>query len=135
MTMERYARIGDGGLVQQIVEVPDGFTIGQVVPQEIVKNMVLIPDGMVAMQNDLYLDGRFVAGPQHLSEIQVRRNFLFGQAVWKRDRHRDELDMNQSTSLTEQQYQELLQYLQDLRTIPQRFSNIGEVQWPVDPTA
>lgn len=38
---------------------------------------------------------------------------------WIRDRHRDELDLGRSTTLSDQQFSELLEYLQALRDWPQ----------------
>ncbi|MBC3420525.1 hypothetical protein HU748_08065 [Pseudomonas sp. RW3S2] len=39
--------------------------------------------------------------------------------LWLRERHRDEQDLQRSTTLTQEQFTELLNYLQALRDWPQ----------------
>lgn len=47
------------------------------------------------------------------------RDSVLAQAVWLRDRHRDQLEIGGSTTLTAEQFQELLVYMQSLRDWPQ----------------
>lgn len=47
------------------------------------------------------------------------RDTELSQVTWLRDRHRDELELGRSTTLTAEQYVELLEYMQQLRDWPQ----------------
>lgn len=61
------------------------------------------------------------------------RDSELGEVVWLRDRHRDQLDFGSPTTLTTEQFNELLGYMQALRDWPQSegFPVIG--QRPVIP--
>ncbi|RXU70115.1 hypothetical protein CW358_02535 [Pseudomonas protegens] len=53
---------------------------------------------------------------------QVERAWRYGEierAKWLRERHRDEQDLGVSTTLTAEQFSELLGYLKALRDWPQ----------------
>ncbi|GGU68706.1 hypothetical protein GCM10009504_27370 [Pseudomonas laurentiana] len=47
------------------------------------------------------------------------RDTALAAVVWLRDRHRDQQDLGGSTTLTAEQFQELLLYMQALRDWPQ----------------
>lgn len=47
------------------------------------------------------------------------RNAEIASVSWLRDRHRDELDLNKATSLSGDQFAELLTYMQALRDWPE----------------
>lgn len=52
-------------------------------------------------------------------EAKVWRDQAFDRVVWLRDRHRDEVELMKTTTLSDTEYQELLVYLQALRKWPQ----------------
>src|SRR5471030_315778 len=56
---------------------------------------------------------------QLLQEAKAWRDKEFDRVVWLRDRHRDELELMKSTTLSDADYQALLVYLQALRKWPQ----------------
>ncbi|MDT9677435.1 phage tail protein [Pseudomonas sp. JV414] len=54
-----------------------------------------------------------------LQEAKTWRDQAFDRVVWLRDRHRDEVELMKTTTLSDNEYQELLVYLQALRKWPQ----------------
>ncbi|EJM65579.1 Caudovirales tail fiber assembly protein [Pseudomonas sp. GM50] len=52
-------------------------------------------------------------------EAKAWRDQAFDRVVWLRDRHRDEVELMKTTTLSDSEYQELLVYLQALRKWPQ----------------
>lgn len=61
--------------------------------------------------------------PVSLAELEARerewRDAAVTAVLWLRERHRDEQDLQRSTTLTQDQFTELLTYLQQLRDWPQ----------------
>ncbi|WP_256671295.1 phage tail assembly chaperone [Pseudomonas sp. EMN2] len=62
------------------------------------------------------------------------RDVELTNAVWLRDRHRDQVEIGGSTTLTAEQFQELLVYMQALRDWPQCEAFPDSAQRPVAPT-
>ena len=61
-----------------------------------------------------------VLTPEEVAALErAWRDSVLAQAVWLRDRHRDQLEIGGSTTLTAEQFQELLVYMQALRDWPQ----------------
>ncbi|MFK3645154.1 phage tail assembly chaperone [Pseudomonas protegens] len=56
--------------------------------------------------------------PMEVKERQWRDNAL-SSVMWLRERHRDQLEIEAPTTLTGEQFQELLVYMQSLRDWPQ----------------
>lgn len=107
----------------------------------------LIQEGVVLETTDADPEGRYHAGLKWQScAAQVQPGWLFEDGVfaekiealedrtaterlwrdgeliaqqWLRDRHRDELDLGRSPTLSNEQFVELLAYLQKLRDWPQ----------------
>lgn len=67
-------------------------------------------------------------------KIRKKRSELFKETEWIKFRHRDQKEANIQTTLTEEQYQEWLDYWQALRDLPNNFQNPEEVVWPDKPT-
>ncbi|WP_443693039.1 hypothetical protein ACRZ5O_06765 [Pseudomonas protegens] len=64
----------------------------------------------------------YVAPPQVDDQSQQARTWRDGEierVKWLRERHRDELDRNRSTTLSGEQFVQLLDYIQALRDWPQ----------------
>lgn len=58
--------------------------------------------------------------PEEIATVErAWRDSQIRQVQWLRDRHRDQLDMNQAPTLTTAQFSELLAYIRDLRDWPQ----------------
>ncbi|MEN5236595.1 MULTISPECIES: phage tail assembly chaperone [Pseudomonas] len=53
--------------------------------------------------------------------------------IWLRDRHRDQLELGAATTLTPEQFAELLEYMQQLRDWPQSVAFPDSAQRPVAP--
>ena len=61
-----------------------------------------------------------VLTPEEVAALErAWRDSVLAQAVWLRDRHRDQLEIGGSTTLTAEQFQGLLVYMQALRDWPQ----------------
>ncbi|MBX9408270.1 phage tail assembly chaperone [Pseudomonas baetica] len=56
---------------------------------------------------------------QTSTEAKAWRDKEFDRFVWLRDRHRDEVELMKTTTLSDAEYQTLLTYLQALRKWPQ----------------
>jgi len=56
---------------------------------------------------------------REMAAERVWRNAEIARVSWLRDRHRDELDLNKATSLSGDQFAELLTYMQALRDWPE----------------
>lgn len=61
------------------------------------------------------------------------RDAEFERVKWLRERHRDETEVAQKNTLTEDQYSELLAYIQELRDWPQSESFPNTEHRPVAP--
>lgn len=62
------------------------------------------------------------------------RDTELASIVWLRDRHRDQLELGVETTLTADQFEELLTYMQTLRDWPQSEAFPDTSQRPVAPT-
>ncbi|QXH57432.1 MULTISPECIES: phage tail assembly chaperone [Pseudomonas] len=61
------------------------------------------------------------------------RDAAVNDVLWLRERHRDELDMQRSTTLTGERFTELLAYLQALRDWPQSEAFPDRASRPLEP--
>lgn len=61
---------------------------------------------------------------------QVRDQKLY-ETDWMVLRNRDQIDAGITTSLTNDQFQKLLVYRQELRDITKKYTNIDDVFWPL----
>lgn len=85
-----------------------------------------------------YLNGVFepvelVEVPDLASAERAWRDAELAGIVWLRDRHRDQLELSVDTSLTAEQFTELLTYMQALRDWPQSEAFPDSAQRPVAP--
>lgn len=73
-----------------------------------------------------------------LEQVKVRerswRDTEVASAAWIRERHRDEQELGIATTLSPEQFAELLGYIQQLRDWPQSESFPQEPQRPVPPS-
>lgn len=73
-----------------------------------------------------------------LERLRAQRDYKIANMLWVRERHADELMLGKTTTLTEQQYLEVLAYIQALRDLPAQegapFDGGGdETPWPTKP--
>ncbi|QXH45764.1 phage tail assembly chaperone [Pseudomonas xanthosomatis] len=61
----------------------------------------------------------FVSPQQRADEERGWRNTQFTGLIWLRDRHRDQLEIGATTTLSSEQFAELLVHMQALRDWPQ----------------
>ena len=66
--------------------------------------------------------------------IDDYRKGLLYETDWLIWRHSDEKELGGATSLTPEQYQELLTYRQNLRNITLIYNNLDDVIWPQKPS-
>lgn len=101
-----------------------------------------IPDGAVAIDEETWLrltqetdgtwsmqpDGNLIKKPhppvlpdheRAMIEERAWRNNMLDSVKWLRERHRDQMDLQQATTLSPEQFAELLAYMQHLRDWPQ----------------
>lgn len=73
-------------------------------------------------------------GADELIEVaRVWRDSEISKVVWIRDRHRDELELGATTSITAEQHIELLGFIQQLRDWPQGDEFPDESSRPIVP--
>lgn len=73
--------------------------------------------------------------PAELAENERRwRDSMLNPLVWLRDRHRDQLEIGAATTLTPEQFAELLEYMQQLRDWPQSEAFPDSAQRPMAPS-
>lgn len=95
-----------------------------------------IPDGLTAISE---VEALLLASPPpsitqlHAME-RIWRDDALSDVRWLRERHRDEQDMQLATTLTGEQFAELLAYLQALRDWPQSEVFPDREQRPVAPS-
>lgn len=80
----------------------------------------------------------FIVDPEQLKLRAIElertwRNSEIGRVTWLRDRHRDEVDLGHSTSITAEMFSELLAYIQTLRDWPENQNFPDAVSRPVAP--
>ncbi len=71
---------------------------------------------------------------EDLAEVERRwRDHALSTLVWLRDRHRDQLEIGAATTLTPEQFTELLEHMQQLRDWPQSEAFPDSSARPVPP--
>ena len=87
----------------------------------------------VVRPGDIYEDGEFSkpAPPAPTAEeIRATRDAKLTATSWIIERHREEQETG-TTTLTAQEYADLLAYRQALRDVPQQAGFPGDIDWPV----
>lgn len=78
----------------------------------------------------------YVPMPSAGADVDVERSWRDAELVsvmWLRERHRDQLEIARETTLSAEQFTELLEYMQDLRDWPQSPSFPDIEQRPPSP--
>lgn len=66
--------------------------------------------------------------------IREARQTIFNNTKWIQERHKDQIEREVETSLTEEKYQEWLDYWQELRDLPETYEHPQDVIWPTPPS-
>jgi len=66
-------------------------------------------------------------------DIKNERDFRLSTTDWLVTRHNEEKLLGVSTTLTESQFTQLLNYRQALRNITTQYTVLADVVWPVNP--
>jgi len=74
-----------------------------------------------------------ISPEQAASDERAWRDAALAKQIWLRDRHRDQIELGMSTTLTSAQFNELLTYMQALRDWPQSEAFPGAEQRPTPP--
>lgn len=67
------------------------------------------------------------------ARMRAERNRRIKAVEWLKQRHSDELALNLTTTLTAEQYQALIEYIQALREVPQVTQDPFNPTWPEKP--
>jgi len=71
--------------------------------------------------------------PENTSVDRNTRDRKLDECQWMVNRHRDQVEMSVSTSLTAQEYADLLAFRQALRDVPGRMEDSRDWTWPTEP--
>lgn len=67
------------------------------------------------------------------AQVRAERDRLLEGSMWMVQRHQSEKQLGRPTTLTDEEFQALLQYQQDLRDVPQQMGFPFDVEWPAMP--
>lgn len=67
-------------------------------------------------------------------QVRAERDRLLDDSMWMLQRHQSEKQLGRPTTLSEEEFLELLQYQQDLRDVPQQEGFPDAVVWPEKPS-
>ncbi|MHA3117238.1 hypothetical protein E0H86_07080 [Acinetobacter sp. ANC 4635] len=66
-------------------------------------------------------------------QVRVKRDALLIDSQWLVQRHRDQIEVSEPTTLTTDQYKALLTYRQALRDVPTQIGFPDNIVWPSYP--
>lgn len=66
-------------------------------------------------------------------QVRVNRDALLTNSQWLIQRHRDQIEVSEPTTLTTDQYKALLKYRQDLRDVPTQTGFPDDIIFPKYP--
>lgn len=126
--MKTFARI-EGGVVAELLSVPE------LPPFH--RSLLWVEAAEGVSLGWAYTAGRFEAtspdADQGAVSERVWRDIELNSMVWLRDRHRDQQELGVETPLTDEQFTELLAYMQALRDWPQSDAFPDSSARPVPP--
>lgn len=68
---------------------------------------------------------------QLIAALRAERDQRLEPLLWLRDRHRDEIELDVDTTLSAEQFANVLRDIQALRDVPQQPGFPDEIAWPV----
>lgn len=123
----QYIRTTESGEVVEAVKTVDGDGLTSLH----FVGFAELPDEPAVYAGDVVVDGVVtVIGPAHKKAVRDLRDTLLNAVLWKRDRHRDELELGQNTTLTQEQFHDLLVHIQALRDVTKQTTTIDALKWP-----
>jgi hypothetical protein len=93
----------------------------------------LLPEGCIAIFDAEADSIRNSVNPvQKAADVRTKRDSMLNSTDWIMSRHRDELQFNKTTTLTEDQIVEVGAFREDLRNITAA-PNFPDIDWPITP--
>ena len=71
-----------------------------------------------------------LSAEQKAEEIRAKRDGLIEDIIWRVERYQTQLELGITTTDSEEQYREVLQYIEDLRQVPEQASFPDFIGWP-----
>ena len=72
-----------------------------------------------------------LSAEEKAQEIRDRRDSLIEQVMWRVERYQTQQALGVDTTDTEEQYRSVLQYIEELRNVPEQTGFPDSVDWPV----
>jgi len=115
-----------------------------ILPEEVTHLTVIDWNGATPNVGEIFKDGTFMSTwtavpiERRTSTLRTKRDSLLPPMDSLVTRHRDQIDASQATTLTTEQYQELLTYRQALRDFPENVDlnvdSFDDIVWPTPPS-
>ena len=80
-----------------------------------------------------YSDEPLIPVPDLAAQARIKRDQLVDDTQWLVQRHRDQIEVTEPTTLTADQYKGLLAYRQALRDVPAQTGFPDNIVWPSYP--
>lgn len=139
---EDYTRKSEVQLMQEgLIELPQGYKIDNdklvemAYDEKIIAGIEQLPNGMkivgdkiLPMTEEERL--QTMTDEEKATYHRQQRDILLNAEVWKLQRHEQEKLLGINTTLTEKEYIKLLQYIQELRELPQQDGFPNTVVYP-----
>lgn len=142
---EDYTRKSEVQLIQEgLIELPQGYKIEEdklvemTFDEKIIAGIDPLPNGMKIVDNKIIPMTEeerleIMTEEEKASHHRQKRDTLLNAELWKLQRHEQEKALNLPTTLTDEQYTALLQYIQELRKLPQQSNFPNTVVYPEKP--
>lgn len=139
---EDYTRKSDVELMQEnLIPIPQGYKIEEnklvemTFDEKIIAGIDPLPNGMKIVDNKIIPmteEERLqtMTDEEKASYHRQKRDTLLNAELWKLQRHEQEKVLSIETTLTEEEYVKLLQYIQALRKLPQQAGFPNKVIYP-----
>lgn len=137
-----YTRKSDIQLMQEkLIEVPNGYKIENdklvemTYEEKIIAGLEQLPSSMNIVNNTIIekTEEEKLAGMTTEEKAQYhrqKRDMLLNDVLWQVERHSHEEILGINTTLNNEQYISLLNYIQELRTLPQQENFPDDVIYP-----
>ncbi|MEN5045605.1 hypothetical protein SAMN05660659_00758 [Pseudomonas sp. LAMO17WK12:I6] len=135
--MRYYSKSTDCTYLDRVHSVmpDDVIQISDALYQEVFANPAF---GKVRSQDEnglpILIDPPELTSEERAKQERSWRDKQINSVLWLRERHRDQLDLNQTASLTTEQFSELLIYIRNLRDWPQSAAFPSPESRPVVPS-
>ena len=139
---EDYTRKSKAQLIQEgLIELPQGYKIDNdklvemTYDEKVIAGIEQLPYGMKIengkllpkSENELFNE---MTPEEKENSIRSKRDYLINNVIWKIERHKQEKELNINTTLTNEEYLNLLKYIQALRDITNQKGFPEKVTFP-----